>query len=82
MIDAVVLSCAINFGGFYSEPASRGARTAACLAAHDFIENRVLKETVSFISLSAQQDWTKISAYEWEIIGREEARLKKLNTER
>ena len=79
MIDAVVLSCVMNFGNFYSEPASRGARTAACLAVHDYVNNRVLKETVDYISLSAQYDWKKTTAYEWEIIGREEARLKKLN---
>jgi hypothetical protein len=75
MIDAV-LACVIQCNTFYSDPATYGARTAACMAASDFDKGMVPQQTIDSISRAAQADWTRISAYEWEIIGREENKIK------
>ena len=77
MIDAV-LACVIQCNGFYSTPATQGARTAACMAISDFDKGMIHQQTIDSISRAAQADWTKTTAYEWEIIGREEARINKV----
>lgn len=75
MIDAVV-AMMIQCGSFYSEPTTRGAKTAACIAANDFNTGRITQGLINYISMSAQLDWTTMNAYGWEVIAREEARLK------
>lgn len=74
MID-VLLTCIIQCN-FLSDPETRGAKTAACKAISDYDKGRVPQQTIDSISRAAQVDWTRTTAYEWEVIAREEAKIK------
>jgi hypothetical protein len=75
MIDALLM-CVIQCNTYLSDPTTYGARNAACMAVSDFDKGMVHQQTIDSISRSAQIDWTRITAYEWEIIAREEAKIK------
>lgn len=78
MIDALLM-CVIQCNTYLSDPATQGARTAACMAVSDYDKGNVHQQTIDSISRAAQADWTKTTAYEWEIIAREEAKIKMIS---
>ena len=78
MID-VLLTCIVQCSTYLSDPATQGARTAACMAVSDYDKGMVPQQTIDSISRAAQADWTKTTAYEWEIIAKEEAKIKMIS---
>lgn len=78
MID-VLLTCVIQCNSYLSTPATQGARTAACMAVSDYDKGMVPQQTIDSISRAAVADWTKTTAYEWEIIAKEEAKIKMIS---